>query len=75
MVGLERFGLREPEIGNLGEHFAFARDAVGHDDVEGGDAIAGDEQEAIAEVKDFADFAAADFLDARKFQLKDGLAL
>ena len=57
---------------NLREHFAFARDAVGHDDVEGGDAVAGDEQKTVAEVEDFADFAAADFFDAGQIELQDG---
>ena len=56
---------------NLREHFAFARNAVGHDDVEGGDAVAGDEQEAVAEVKDFADFAGADFFDAGQVELEN----
>ena len=69
MVRHERGKFLEPEIGNLREHLAFARDAVGHDDVEGGDAVAGDEQEAVAEVEDFADFAAADFRNPGQIQI------
>ena len=69
VVRLERFGLREPEIGNLREHLALARDAVGHDDVEGRDAVGGDEQQAVAEVEDFAHLAALEFFDARQFEL------
>ena len=60
----------EPEEGDLREDFAFARDAVGHDDVEGGEAVAGDEQEAVAEVEDFADFAGLDLRDAGQFNLE-----
>ncbi len=71
MVRHERGKFLEPEMGNLREHFAFVRNAVGHDDVEGGDAVAGDEQEAVAEVKDFADFAGADFFDAGQIELQN----
>ena len=48
-----------------------ARDAVGHDDVEGGNAVAGDEQEAVAEVIDFADLAGADFFEAGQVELEN----
>ena len=71
MVGLETSGLREPEIGNLREDLAFARDAVGHDAIERRDAVGGDEEEAVAEVKDFADFAAFDFADAGQVELQE----
>ena len=56
---------------NLREHLALARDAVGHDDIEGGNAVAGDEQQAVAEVEDFADFAAAEFFDAGQIELQN----
>jgi hypothetical protein len=59
----------EPEMRDLREHFAFARNAVGHDDVEGGDAVAGDEQKTVAKVKDLANFAGADFGDAGEIEL------
>ena len=71
MVRLERFGLREPEIGNLREHLALARDAVGHDHVERREAVGGDEQQAVAEVEDFAHLAALEFFDAGQFELQD----
>jgi hypothetical protein len=57
---------------DLREHGAFVRDAVGHDDVEGGNAVAGDEQETVTEVKHFADFAGADFFYAREVELQNG---
>ena len=75
MIRHERGKFLEPEMRDLREHFAFARDAVGHDDVEGGDAVAGDEQEAVAEVKDFADLAGADFFDAGQIELENGFVI
>ncbi len=71
MIRHERGKFLEPEMRNLREHLAFARNAVGHDDVEGGNAIAGDEQETVAEVIDFADFAGADFFDAGEVELQN----
>src|SRR5262245_34163648 len=73
MVGLKGFGLSEPKIGNLSEHFAFARDAVGHDAIEGRDAVGRDEQKSIIEVKNFADLAAFNFFDTWKVELEHGL--
>ena len=64
MVGDDVGELPKPKMGEHCQHFAFARDAVGHDDVVGADAVAGDHQEAVAEVEHFADFAAADFGDS-----------
>ena len=71
MVRHERGKFLKPEMRNLREHLALARNAVGHDDVEGGNAVAGDEQEAVAEVEDFADFAGADFFDAGQIELQN----
>src|SRR6185369_14798696 len=73
MIGLEAGGLGEPEIGDLGQHFAFARDAVGHDDVKGGDAVGGDEEEAVSEIEDFADLAALKFSDSWNIDLKQSV--
>jgi len=56
---------------DLREHFALARNAVGHDDVEGGDAVAGDKQKTVAEVENFADFAGADFFDAGQVEVEN----
>ena len=64
MVRHEAGEFLEPEMRNLREHLAFAWDAVGHDDVESRDAVARHHEVAIAEVEEFADFAAPDFLDA-----------
>ena len=36
--------------------------------VEGGEAIGRDEEERLAEIEDFAHFAAAQFFDAGKFE-------
>src|ERR1017187_3202012 len=71
MIRHERRKFLKPEMGNLREHLALARNAVGHDDVEGGDAVAGDEQEAVAEVEDFADLAGANFFDAGQVELEN----
>ena len=51
-------------MGKLREHLAFARDAVGHDAIEGRDAVGGDEQEGVAEIEDLADLAGLEFRDA-----------
>ena len=69
--GRNEASLREPEMRNLREHLALARNAVGHDDVEGGNAVAGDEQQAVAEVEYLADLAAPDFFDARQIELQN----
>src|ERR1017187_6460624 len=50
---------------------SLARNAVGHDDIEGGNAVAGDEQKTVAEVEDFADLAGADFFDAGQIKLEN----
>src|SRR5262249_11967178 len=70
MVGHQRGKFFEPEMRNLGEHFTLARDAVGHDDVESRNAIAGDEQEAVAEIENFADLAAFHLFNSRQIKLK-----
>ncbi len=73
MVRHERGKLLEPEMGNLREHLALARDAVGHDDVEGGDAVAGDEEVGVAEIENLADLAALDLRDAGQIELEKWL--
>ena len=45
-LGTNRLGLLEPEMGELGQHLAFARDAIGHDAVEGRNPVRGDKQQA-----------------------------
>ena len=42
-----------------GQNAALAGDAVGHDPVEGADAVGGDDGQAVAEIVDIADLAAA----------------
>ena len=46
-------------MGDLGEHLAFAGDAVGHDAVEGRDAVGGDEEEPVSEVEEVTNLAVA----------------
>ena len=69
MIRHPGFGLVEPEMGNLREHLALARDAVGHDAVEGRNAVSGDEEQRVAEVEDLPDLAGG---DAREGQAVDG---
>ena len=56
----------EPERGNLVEHCALVWNGVGQDHVKGRDAIRGDKEERLAEIKDFAHFPAAQLLDSWK---------
>ena len=50
----------EPEAAELCEDAAFVGNAAGEDPVEGADAVGAYQEQAIAEVVDVADFAAAD---------------
>ena len=68
MIGLERRGLREPEIGNLFEDFALARNAVGHDAIKGRNPVRGDKEQAVAEIKYFPDLAAFQFAEAGEIE-------
>ena len=55
----------EPEARQAGEHLAFVRDAVRHDDIEGRDAIGRDEKEQIVrEAIGVAHFAAPEEREA-----------
>ena len=58
MVGLEPRGLRKPEMRELGQHLALARDAIGHDAIEGRNAVGSNKEQAVAQVEDFPHFAA-----------------
>ena len=67
MVGLKRSELFEPKIGELREDLALARDAVGHDAVEGGDAVGGYEKQPVGvQAVHIADLAAG-----VKFQFRE----
>src|SRR6266850_2338557 len=70
MVRLKRFGFGKPEVRDLRQDFAFARDAVRHDDVECRDTIRSDEKEPVTEIENFADLAALQFFYARQFELE-----
>ena len=50
--------LGEPELAERGEDAAFFRDRRRQHDVEGAEPVAGDEEQGVAEVEDFTDFAA-----------------
>src|SRR5688572_27780883 len=54
----------------LREHLSLARNAVGHDAIERGNTVCRDQQEGVAKVKDFADLAALEFLDAGQVELQ-----
>ncbi len=73
VVGNGGRGAVEPEIGNLRQHLALARDAVGHDAIKGGNAVGGDEQEVFAQIEDFADFAGFEFIESGQVQLQQRL--
>src|SRR6267154_2622871 len=68
MVRLKRFGLGKPEVRDLRQHLAFARDTIGHDHIEGRDAIRSDKKETVAEIENFADLAALQFLNSGQFE-------
>src|SRR5688500_16326446 len=73
MVRNDLRDLVKPEMGELREHFTFARNAVGHHAIERGDTIARDKKEGVAQVKNFADLAAFELLDARQFESQDSV--
>jgi hypothetical protein len=56
----------EPEGREFVQHLPLARDGVWQNAVESGNAVCGYQQEVLSKVEDFADFAAAEFLDARQ---------
>ena len=58
--------LRKPPAAELGEHFALAGYRIRENAVKGRDAVGRDNEQFIAEIEDFADFAAAKFGDAGK---------
>ena len=60
--------LFKPEISNSRQHFAFARDRVRQDDVEGREAVSGDDQQLVG--IDGVDVA--DFTFVKQLQAGDG---
>ena len=44
------------------------RDRIGQDDIESGEPIGGNEEQSVAEVEDFPDFAGTEFGNARQLQ-------
>ena len=57
MVGNDVFHLPKPERGDLGQYIALVGNAFVHDNIEGGNAVGGDDQEAVAEIVDVPHFA------------------
>ena len=51
----------KPKRRNLIQHRAFERNRIGQNYIESGKTIADDEEQSVAEVEDFAHFAAAQF--------------
>jgi hypothetical protein len=61
LVGNDVAELVEPEIGHGLQHFALARNRVGQDDVEGGQAVGGDDEQLVGvDGVDVADLALGD---------------
>ena len=58
VVGDDVTRLLEPESGELSENKPLIGDAGGQDDVEGGDAVGGDDEQLVAQVVDVAHLAA-----------------
>ena len=71
VVGDDVRGPVEPEIADLAEHLALARDRVGQHHVERAQAVGGDHQQvAIAQVEHVADLAAVDQVQAGQVGLQ-----
>ena len=47
MIGHDALGTLEPEVRDPGQDLALARDGLGQDDVEGGQAVGGDDQQVM----------------------------
>ena len=60
-------GAVEPEFGNHIQHLALVGDAVGHDAIEGRNAVGGYEEVLVAKVVHFTNLAGLKFFDAWKF--------
>jgi len=60
VIGDDVAGLLEPEGGELCEDASLIGDAGGQDDVEGGYAVGGDDQEPVVQVVDVAHLAAGE---------------
>ena len=67
-------GLAKPKLAEGRQHPAFFWDRIGQDHVERADPVGRDKKQGIAEIKDFADLAAANFLEAGNFNIGKGLA-
>ena len=62
--------LPEPEVRELGQDLALVGDAGGEHAVEGGDPVARDEKERVAEIVELADLAAPREARARKGEFR-----
>jgi hypothetical protein len=70
MVGHDLLHLAKPEGGNLVENVPFAGNPFIHNDIEGGDAIGGDDQQVLPQVVDVANLATPDEMEVGKVGFK-----
>jgi hypothetical protein len=52
-------------MGELGQNLSLARDAVGHDAIESGNPVRGDQEQFLAEIENLPDLAAFELFDSR----------
>jgi hypothetical protein len=72
MRGREVPDLTEPEGGEMREDLPLVGNGIAHDDIEGRDAIGRDDEQAIVQVEDVPDLAAADQRETGKLGLEQG---
>jgi hypothetical protein len=73
MVGHQRARAIEPEVADLAEHLALAGDRIGQHDIERGEPVGRDDEQAIAgQLEHVADLAAVPQRQAGKVGLEKG---
>jgi hypothetical protein len=73
MIRNDRGESLKPEKRDLRQNLSLARNAVGHDAIERRNPVRGHQQQPVAEIKHFADFAAFDFSNSRQINLQQRL--
>ena len=66
MVGNDVFQQIEPEERKLRKDFSLVGNGSGHYDIEGGEAVSGNDEEFVSSIVDVAHFAASGGSDSRK---------
>ena len=74
MVWNDVLSFAEPKLAECRQYSAFFWNRIRQDYIECANPVGRDEQQRIAEIKDFTDFAATDFFQAGDFDVRDGLA-